>query len=119
VTSIGRVTGDREAVVPLLVRAQNNAGRQVDALLDTGFNGYLALPLPVIDALDLLPLGREQVTLASGETQLIRKFEGEVRFASTARSVEIVQAGEPLARMALLWGFDLRIECVGGRAGRH
>ncbi|WP_259058194.1 hypothetical protein [Salinibacter ruber] len=42
-TSIGRGTGDREVVVPLLVHAQNGADRQVDALLDTGFNRHSAI----------------------------------------------------------------------------
>jgi predicted aspartyl protease len=43
VTPIGRVTGDREVVVPLLVRNRDGADRQVDALLDTGFNKYSAI----------------------------------------------------------------------------
>jgi predicted aspartyl protease len=40
----------------------------VDTLLDMGFNGYVALPVRVIESMGLQRLGREQVTLASGET---------------------------------------------------
>ncbi len=111
-TSIGRVTGDREVVVPLLVRAQNGGDRQVDALLDTGFNGYLALPARVIELLELQRLGREQVTLASGKTHLVGKYEATIGFGGSVHSVEVVEAGEPLVGMGLLWGFDLRIQCI-------
>ncbi|MCS3953167.1 putative aspartyl protease [Salinibacter ruber] len=87
-TPIGRVTGDREVVVPLLVRAQNGADRQVDALLDTGFNGYLALPAHVIESLELHKLGREQVTLASGEIHLVGKYEATLGFGGAIGLVE-------------------------------
>lgn len=113
-TSIGRVTGDREVVVPLLVHAENGADRQVDALLDTGFNGYLALPAHMIESLELHRLGREQVTLASGKTHLVGKYEATLAFGGTVHSVEVVEAGEPLVGMALVWGFDLRIQCIDG-----
>ncbi|MCS3940586.1 putative aspartyl protease [Salinibacter ruber] len=102
-TSIGRVTGDREVVVPLLVHAENGADRQVDALLDTGFNGYLALPARVIEALELHRLGREQITLASGEIHLVGKYEATLGFGGTVQSVEVVEAGEPLIGMSLRW----------------
>ncbi|WP_251963105.1 hypothetical protein [Salinibacter ruber] len=113
-TSIGRVTGDREVVVPLLVHGQNGGDRQVDALLDTGFNGYLALPAHVIESLELHKLGREQVTLASGEIHLVGKYEATLGFGGAIHSVEVVEAGEPLVGMALLWGFDLHIQCIDG-----
>ncbi len=113
-TSIGRVTGDREVVVPLLVHGQNGGDRQVDALLDTGFNGYVALPARVIELLELQRLGREQVTLASGKTHLVGKYEATIGFGGSVHSVEVVEAGEPLVGMGLLWGFDLRIQCMDG-----
>lgn len=97
-----------------MVRGSEDTEREIEALLDTGFNGFLALPAVLIDDLDLRPLGREQITLASGETQLTRKFEGMVRFAETVQPVEIVQAGEPLVGMSLLWGWDLHVQCVDG-----
>ncbi len=111
-TSIGRGTGDREVVVPLLVRNRDGADRQVDALLDTGFNGYVALPARVIEFLELQRLGREQVTLASGKTHLVGKYEATIGFGGSVHSVEVVEAGEPLIGMSLLWGCGLRIQCI-------
>ncbi|MCS4185171.1 hypothetical protein [Salinibacter ruber] len=113
-TSIGCVTGDREVVVPLLVRNRDGADRQVDALLDTGLSGYVALPARVIELLELQRLGREQVTLASGKTHLVGKYEATIGFGGSVHSVEVVEAGEPLVGMGLLWGFDLRIQCMDG-----
>lgn len=101
--SIGHVTTEGP-IVRLVVRDSKGTEREIEALLDTGFNGVLALPVSLVDDLTLLPLGREQITLASGETQLTRKYEGTVRFAGTTQPVEIVRAGEPLIGMALLWG---------------
>lgn len=111
--SIGHVTIEGP-IVRLVVRDPEGAEREIEALLDTGFNGSLALPASLVEELTLLPLGREQITLASGETQFTRKYEGTVRFAGTVQSVEVVRAGEPLVGMALLWGYDLHLQCSPG-----
>lgn len=108
---IGHVTVEGP-IVRLNVRGPKDTVREVRALLDTGFNGFLALPASLVDKLALRPLGREQITLASGETQFTRKYEGAVRFAGTVQAVEVVQASESLVGMALLWGRDLYIQCV-------
>ena len=79
-TTLGQVTAGREAVVHLTVEGAGGTNREINAVLDTGFNGYLALPAPLIEALGLQGLGRERVTLASGE----------IRFTSSgsARGIE-------------------------------
>ena len=68
-----------------------------------GFNGYVALPARVIELLGLQRLGREQVTLASGKTPLVGKYEATIGFGGAAHSVEVVEAGEPLIGMSLRW----------------
>ncbi len=35
-----------------------------------------------------------------------------IGFGGSVHSVEVVEAGEPLVGMGLLWGFDLRIQCI-------
>jgi predicted aspartyl protease len=57
--TIGHVGADGDALVPLPVRGPGGAEQEVEAVLDTGFNGYLALPPPVIEALRLERLGQE------------------------------------------------------------
>jgi clan AA aspartic protease len=111
VNSIGHVTTEGP-IVRLVVRGPEGTEREIEVLLDTGFNGVLALPVSLVDDLALLPLGRKQITLASGEPQLTRKYEGTVRFVGAVQSVESVHAGTPLVGMGLLWGYDLRIQCI-------
>lgn len=111
---IGRVTANREALVPIFVRASEGTDREVNALLDTGFNGDLALPDHMIDGLGLQRLGREQVTLASGKTPLVGKYEATLDFGGEVHSVEVVEAGAALIGMRLLQGYDLYVHCVAG-----
>jgi len=111
VSRIGHVTTEGP-IVRLVVRGSEGTERETEALLDTGFNGFLALPAFLVEELALFSLGREQITLASGETQLTRKYEAEVHFAGRFSSVEVIQAGDPLVGMGLLWGYDLRVHCV-------
>jgi predicted aspartyl protease len=50
---IGRVTADREARIPLLVGSGEGTEREVDARIDTGFNGVLGLAPRLIEELGL------------------------------------------------------------------
>lgn len=113
-TSIGRVTANGEAIVSLTIHPVKGTNPEVDALLDTGFNGDLALPSGLIATLGLEELGREQVTLASGRTKLVRKYEATLEFGGAIHSVEVIEARAALVGMGLLWGHDLQIQCVDG-----
>ena len=70
-TSVGRVVPNRRPIVRLSIQRPDDREHEIEALLDTGFNGFLALPSSLIEAFSLPHLGREQVTLASGKTHLI------------------------------------------------
>ena len=45
---IGRGTAQREAIVRLVVLEMAQQPRDVDAVLDTGFNGFLTLPRAMV-----------------------------------------------------------------------
>ncbi|MCS3827498.1 hypothetical protein GGP85_002968 [Salinibacter ruber] len=57
----------------------------------------------MIESLELHRLGREQVTLASGKTRLMGKYESTLGFGGAIHSVEVIEAGEPLIGMSLRW----------------
>lgn len=116
--SVGRVVPNRGPIVQLSIQRPDDREHEIEALLDTGFNGFLALPSSIIEAFSLSHLGREQVTLANGKVHFARKYEVTVRFAGTVQSVEVVEAGEPIVGMALLRGYDLQVQCVDGGAVR-
>lgn len=49
----GVVTGDRQAVIPLKVRGPTGQEQEIEAVIDTGFDGCLSLPSSVIVSLGL------------------------------------------------------------------
>ena len=52
----GTVNAAREARIPLTLRAPLGTTHEIDALIDTGFDGFLTLPPSVIVALGLKPM---------------------------------------------------------------
>jgi clan AA aspartic protease len=108
----GRVSAGGEVLVPITVHSGNETAREIEALVDTGFNGGLALPARHIEELKLSLVGRERMLLASGDLHFARTYRASVELKGKRASVRVVETGEPLVGMALLWGYDLRIECV-------
>ena len=114
---IGTVESSGEALVPLTVEGLGSGGQQRDitALLDTGFNGFLALPPALIGELDLEQISREQYMTAGGAMHLTGVYEAVVVFGERRLLVdEIVEAAEPLVGVGLLWEFKV---CLGYREG--
>ena len=48
---VGRVNAYREAVISLIVEGSGGRRREIDAVVDTGFNGYLTLPATLMQEL--------------------------------------------------------------------
>ena len=112
---IGTIDASGEALVPLTVEGLGSEGTQhdVEALLDTGFDGFLALPPTLIDVLDLEQVSREQYMTASGEIHFTGVYEAVVVFGDRRRVIdEIVEAAEPLMGVGCLWEFKV---CLGFR----
>jgi predicted aspartyl protease len=49
----GVVTAEREATLPITVVGPKGRTRELDAVVDTGFNGYLTLPQSLVRELEL------------------------------------------------------------------
>ena len=116
---IGRVTADREARIPLLVRSGEGTQRKIGVVIDTGFidtgfNGVLGLPAHLIEELGLSFIGRERMLLANGELHFAGMYRAFVDMEDRVYSVRVVEAGEPLAGMSLLWEYEPRIQCMDG-----
>jgi predicted aspartyl protease len=60
----GQATATDEAVIPLLIRNHGGQTWKLDAVIDTGFTGFLTLPSAEIAALQLLFQQRQTYTLA-------------------------------------------------------
>ena len=113
---LGTVTANLQAVVHLHVRGQEQEA-EVEAVIDTGFNRFLTMPVAVVRALNLLPLGVGQVALANGESAEVRIYQAGGFWNGVERIVDVLETeGDCLIGMALLQGHELRIEVRDGGA---
>jgi len=113
----GVVNANREAAVGLAVHGPNNEAREIEAVIDTGFTGFLTLPTFLIVSLGLAWRGQAQAMLGDGSLHLFDVYVATIIWDGHARSVETDAAETtPLIGMGLLYGHDLRIQTIeGGR----
>ncbi len=109
------VNAHSEAIVPLVVRSTDSSELDVEAILDTGFNGSLTLPTAVIDRLGLSWRGRGLAILANGAEEQCDLYGATVVWDGNPRRILVESAEtEPLLGMALLRGYLLRVQVTEG-----
>lgn len=111
----GIVTSFREAVISLIVQGEEGTEQQIDAVIDTGYNGALALSLARIEELRLPWRRRGRALLADGRETIFDTYETTVLWDGQPRRIAIdaVEA-DPLVGMALLQGYELTMQVVKG-----
>jgi clan AA aspartic protease len=111
----GVVTADREPRVRVTVRGPDGQEQDLEAVIDTGFDGSLALPSVVIAALGLPWRRRGRALLADGRETLFDIHEATIIWDGEPRrvAVDAVDAS-PLIGMRLLEGYELTIQVVLG-----
>jgi predicted aspartyl protease len=62
----GEMNADLEATIPMAVYGTNGEERQISAVIDTGFTGFLTLPSAMVTVLDLEWLNLEDALLGDG-----------------------------------------------------
>jgi clan AA aspartic protease len=113
----GSVNPDREAVIRLQVIGSASQTQDIDAIIDTGFTGFLTLPPTMIAMLGLSFRGRQHVQLGDGSVALSDVFAGAVIWDNQPYTIEVDSADtDPLVGMSLLYGYELRIQVVDGGA---
>jgi clan AA aspartic protease len=109
----GSVNSELEARISLMVVGAESRQQQVDAVVDTGFTGYLTLQPSIIAALQLTWLGREQGVLADGSLDLFDVYRATVNWGGQPRPVEVEAIdADALVGMALLERHSLQIDVV-------
>ena len=99
------------------VTLQGTAGQtqEVDAVIDTGFNGYPTLPTTVVADLELPVVGEGEAVLADGGEAVFDVYGVTVVWGDQPRFVECGAVGiDPLMGMDLLDGHNLNIEVENG-----
>ncbi len=111
----GAVNPNRDVTIRLPVRGPDEREQEIEAVIDTGFNGFITLPPAIVTAFGLAYLGRGRAILANGGEALFDIYEVPVIWDGRARDVEAEAADtDSLIGTSLLYGHDLRIHMVEG-----
>lgn len=106
----GRVTSSYEPVIKLaLISAKKRI--TCDAVIDTGFIGYISIPLPLARELDWIHIGYEEYEIATGEIVKQAVYLGNVAFRDKCKDVYAVTSNsrDVLIGTKLLAGYILTI----------
>jgi clan AA aspartic protease len=104
-----------EAILPLVIGNSTGQRQVLDAVIDTGFNGFLSLPSTVIEALNLPWSGSDIVTLGDGSETLFDLYAATIIWDGQYHEIDIAESDtEPLVGMALLYGYRLQVDAIEG-----
>jgi clan AA aspartic protease len=110
----GSVTAG-EARIRLRIYGPRGRQREIEAVIDTGYTGWLTLPRAEITTLRLPWQGFGRGVLADGNVSYFNVYEATVVWDRRSRRVPIDEADTvPLVGMALLRGYELKIEARQG-----
>lgn len=111
----GMVNASREATIRLMVLGPQGLQQEIEAIIDTGFTGFLTLPLPLVTTLGLAWLCRQPGIVADGRVEYFDVYVATVIWDGQPRTVEVEAADtEPLVGMSLLEHHALRIDVLNG-----
>ena len=108
----GHLDSNGRALITVSVRSLDVAAtREIQAWIDTGFNGDLLLPQQQIDDLALPQSGTVKAILADGSAVALKTFACRIEWFGEERHLQVVvNNGEyPLLGVGLLWSHDLHI----------
>jgi clan AA aspartic protease len=109
----GFVNQNCEAMLPIVVGRDNKPTQLLEALIDTGFTGFLSLPSAMIESLGLPWIFSDSVTLGDGSEVVFQMYRATVIWDGAFKVVDVAASeSEPLLGMSLLYGFKLQVEAV-------
>jgi predicted aspartyl protease len=111
----GKVNSYREATIQFPVLGREGQQQEIEAIIDTGYTGFLTLPAATIAALELTWYMQEEGILGDGSTFMFNVFEGFVLWDGAVKNLTIYESEtSPLVGMSLLEGYELNIQGVSG-----
>jgi predicted aspartyl protease len=100
-----------EAMIRIAICHANNPKQMVETVIDTGFTGFLSLPLSTIESLGLPWRFRDIATLGDGSEVVFDMYAATVIWDGQIQVVDVAASeADPL----LLYGFKLQIEAIEG-----
>jgi clan AA aspartic protease len=112
---IGAVDANLEARVPLFIEDITGQTHPLEAVVDSGYTGFLTLPPAQITLLGLQWLSQEKVMLADGSILMRDVYHASIIWDSQSRTVRVTAIdGSPLVGMKLLEGNEVRMKVIPG-----
>lgn len=111
----GVVNELNEATLPLVIGNTEGKRQLINAVIDTGFNGFLTLPSSIITNLNLPWNASEIVTLGDGKKTIFDVYAVMIIWDGEYREIDVAESEtEPLIGMSLLSGYQLQVEVKQG-----
>ena len=110
---LGTVT-DLQGRIEVVLRLADQDDRTLECVVDTGFQGELALPPATVATLGLSPGGRMWAKLADDSHASVPVFRATILWDDQEVGITVMAMGSrPLLGTELLQGFNLRSYAVG------
>ena len=111
----GIVDQNCEVTIRLGGGSLDSQRQMIDAVIDTGFTGFLTLPSSVLADLNLRAYRREEGILGDGSTCIFDVYRGLVIWDGELRRIDINESDtEPLVGMGLLYGYRMQLDVIEG-----
>jgi clan AA aspartic protease len=111
----GIVNADFEPIIPLSICGSDGKIYTQDAIVDTGFNGWLSLPPDLIVELNLKWKRRGRAILGDGTECVFNVYEAVLVWDGNMLTIPIDEAdSEPLVGMSLMEGYQLTVQVFEG-----
>ena len=111
----GRVNEQREAIIQLDILGDNQQRQVIQAVIDTGYTGFLTLPYRIISTLNLTWYMQQEGLLGDGSLRMFNVYEASVIWDGQIKIIEVNESEtDPLVGMGLLEGYELKIQASPG-----
>jgi clan AA aspartic protease len=106
----GIVNDRHEATIRLLLRGLHETS-EVEAIVDTGYSGLLALPTAIVNRLGLVRCGESSLVLADASSRSFEIYSADLERDGSFQNVFVSAVGEQcLVGMEFLEGCELHIQ---------
>ncbi len=112
---VGQINPNIEAVIPVTIQDPRGQNHTLDAVIDTGFSGYLTLTSAIIATLGLDYSESRVFSIGKNATANFDLYEAAVTWDGEWREIRVLSSeADPLVGMSLLKGFRVTMDVIDG-----